>query len=73
MPTRQRSWRINPTPWIEHQIESLSRREGRSLSNMMLKLLTEALEQRRQAQTRPADIDRLVALLKAPANAESAS
>ena len=67
MPVKQRSWRINPSPYIEQQIESLARRENRSLSNMMHKLLSEALEQRRQAQTKPADIERLVALLTAPA------
>ncbi len=73
MPSNKRCWRITPTPAVEYQVEALARRENRSLANMMLKLLTEALEQRRQAQTRPADIDRLVALLKAPADTAPAS
>jgi hypothetical protein len=74
MPTTKRCWRITPTAFVESQVEALAKREGRSLSNMMLKLLGEALEARRLASANQSgEVRKLVALLTAPAAPSSAA
>jgi len=47
-------WQVRPDPWTEQQVESLARRENRSLSNMICTLCMRALEtQRTQRQIDP--------------------
>ena len=47
--TAKRCWRITLTnSALEQQVEHLARREGRSLSNMLHRLLVEALDRRRE-------------------------
>lgn len=65
MPTARRSLRLILEPGIEHQIEQLSKREGRSLAGICNRLLSEALSARRGAS---AEIARLVESIKAPAS-----
>jgi hypothetical protein len=38
-----RNWRIRPTPAVEYGVERMARSEGRTLSNMLARLLQEAL------------------------------
>jgi hypothetical protein len=45
-----RCWRINPSEAIDYTVEQLARRESRSTSNMLMVLLKEAIEARRQVQ-----------------------
>jgi hypothetical protein len=40
-------WRLNPPPGIHHQVRTLALREGRSVSNMLLRLVAEALDARK--------------------------
>jgi hypothetical protein len=65
----ERNWRIRPTPAVEHAVEQIARKEGRSLSNTLHKLLTEAIDARRQLSS-PTEVERLVAILRAPADAD---
>jgi len=62
--------RIVATDWVERQINDHARREGRSLSQMGLRLLTEALDSRRAAA---ASVDRLIQVLRSADDAESAT
>jgi hypothetical protein len=67
-PSSRRSWRIVPSSYLESQIETLARRENRSLSNMLARLLSEALEHRRAASN---EISTLVQMIRgAPAHQE---
>ena len=68
MPSQKRCWRLTPTPAIEYQVEALARKEGRSLANMMLKLLGEALDARRKATT---EVDRLAAAIRGVVGADA--
>jgi hypothetical protein len=43
-----RNWRIVPPPQVAYEIHQLALAEGRSRSNMILRLVTEALEKRRR-------------------------
>jgi len=61
MSNNKRCWRITPTPALEYAVESLARKEGRSLANMMFKLLGEAIDARRKAD---ADVSKLVAAIR---------
>jgi hypothetical protein len=45
MPSK-RCWRIVPDPHVERGVEDFARREGRSLSSMMNRLLAEAIIER---------------------------
>jgi hypothetical protein len=54
--------RIVATDWISQQVECAARREGRSVSAMGLRLLTESLDIRKKSS---AEIDSLVAALRA--------
>ena len=45
MPSK-RCWRIVPDPHVERGVEDFARREGRSLSSMMNRLLAEAITER---------------------------
>lgn len=58
--------RIVATDWIAQQTESLARKEGRSLSQMGLRLLTESLDARKKSS---AELDALVVALKSKAPA----
>jgi hypothetical protein len=60
-----RSWRLNPSPFVEHHVERLAREENRSLSNMMERLITEAINHRRQAEAMRPEISRLAAVIAA--------
>ncbi len=39
-------WRIRPTPYVEYHVQQIALKEGRSLSNTLHKLLTEAIDAR---------------------------
>ena len=66
------NWRISEPPaHVAYAVESLARREGRPLANLLLKLINEALEQRRQAQIESAEHRQFVALLTTPADADA--
>jgi hypothetical protein len=55
------------SPGIEYGVGSLARKEGRSLSNMMVKLLGEALDARRLAvSASPDEVRKLFSILSAP-------
>lgn len=69
MPSK-RCWRLTPTPAVEYQVEHLARRENRSLANMLNRLLVEALDARRTADTR---VDALVKAIRGTAGGESVS
>ena len=58
-----RNWRIRPTPAIEHAVESIARREGRSLSNTLHKLLSEAVAARRAIAERAPEVVRLAEII----------
>jgi hypothetical protein len=65
MTSRPNLIRIVSTEWTLRQVEDLARREGRTLSAMGQRLVTEALEARKSAVTNATkDVDRLVAALK---------
>jgi hypothetical protein len=66
MTTPTRNWRIRPNTAIEYAVEHMARCEGRSLSNMLGRLLDEAIDARRAAQAKAQahDVDRLVAMMK---------
>ena len=49
-------WRIRPTPYVEHHVQQIARNEGRSLSNALHKLLTEAINFRHQTDQRLTEI-----------------
>ena len=64
------NWRISEPPaHVAHQVEALARRENRRLANMLLQLISEALEQRRHAEVETAEHRKLVAMIRAPADA----
>jgi len=43
----KRCWRINPDQALDYQVFSLARRESRSVSNMLVVLIREAIAARR--------------------------
>jgi hypothetical protein len=57
----QPCWRLNPDLAVHHAVESLARREARSVSSMLTILVKEALNQRRQAD---GAVDSLVAAFR---------
>ncbi len=65
----KRSWRLNPSAFIEHHVERLAREESRSLSNMMERLLTEAINHRRQAEAMRPEINRLASVIAGTSDA----
>jgi hypothetical protein len=63
--------RIVATDWIAAQVHDAARKEGRTVSAMGQRLLSEALDVRKAATS---DVQRIVAALKAsPADAKSSS
>jgi hypothetical protein len=69
MPASKRAWRLFPPPGIEHQVEQLARRENRSLANMCVRLIGEALDNRRiTSAAQNGEVKELVAMLTAPAS-----
>jgi hypothetical protein len=73
MPTPKRSWRVIPGPGLEYAVEQLARREGRSLGNMCVKLISEAVDARKlAAKSQSPEVRALVAMLTTPANAAPA-
>jgi hypothetical protein len=55
------NWRIRPTTYVQHHVQQIAVREGRSLSNTMHKLLTEAIDARRKGE---ASVDQLIATIR---------
>jgi hypothetical protein len=64
MPSPKRSWRVIPNRFVEHHVTRLARDEGRSLSNMCARLLSEALHARLRIEARRTDHDDLVAAIR---------
>jgi CopG-like RHH_1 or ribbon-helix-helix domain, RHH_5 len=64
----KRYWRINPTPFVEQNVERMAREESRSLSNMMDVLLKQAIHARVarefQEQQRSTEHDALVRTIR---------
>lgn len=58
-----RCWRINPSPWLDAQVEQLARREGRSTSNMLTKLVSEAINARQAIERRAPEVARLASII----------
>jgi hypothetical protein len=58
-------WRIKPNAYVEHHVQRIARAEGRSLSNCLHRLLSEAIGARLTAD---ANVGRLAALLTAVAS-----
>jgi hypothetical protein len=54
-------WRINPPDGLHYQVEDMARREGRSVANLLVRLVNEAISARRQANN---DTAALVAMIK---------
>ncbi len=63
MPTSPRNWRIRPTPAVEYAVEQIARREGRTLSNTLHKLLSEAISARRAIEERMPEVAKLAAII----------
>jgi hypothetical protein len=59
------SWRIAPSEHLAREVRALALAEGRSDTAMLTRLISEALSQRRKADTAAS---RLVEILKAPAS-----
>jgi hypothetical protein len=49
----RKCWRINPDAGLDYQVESLARRESRSVSNMLFVLIKEALAARARSEQYP--------------------
>jgi hypothetical protein len=54
-------WRITPTPFVEDGVRKIAEREGRTLSNCLHKLLTEALMQRKRQHRKLEEMKKLAA------------
>lgn len=63
MPTTTRNWRIRPAPAVEYAVEQIARREGRTLSNTLHKLLSEAIAVRRRIEAQQPEVARLAAII----------
>jgi hypothetical protein len=61
--------RVVSTDWVEMQVQSLARKEGRSLSGMALRLLNEALDARKAATN---DVNKIVAIIRGAVSAAPA-
>jgi hypothetical protein len=53
---RKSHWRLNPTPFEEQYIRQASLREGRTLSQMVHRLVFEAIMQRHSAERQTTEI-----------------
>jgi hypothetical protein len=49
-------WRLKPTPFVDAGVRAIALREGRSISNTLHKLVTEALQGR---ERRRAELERI--------------
>jgi hypothetical protein len=47
-------WRITPNEYVAHHVQTIATREGRTLSNTLHRLLTEAIDARRAADQKVA-------------------
>jgi hypothetical protein len=63
---KQVLWRLTPTAAEEHFIRNAALKEGRKLSDMTHKLLSEAIQARQAAQHQTAEVQRLASLLREP-------
>jgi hypothetical protein len=43
-------WRIAPPPWLGETVRTLALSEGRSQANMLIRLVSEAIQARRAAE-----------------------
>jgi predicted secreted protein len=59
-------WRLKPNHFVDAGVRAIATREGRSLSNAMHKLLTEALMAREKRKLELERIKALAAKAKAP-------
>jgi hypothetical protein len=57
-------WRLTPTPAEEHYIRNAAQKEGRKLSDMTHKLLSEAILARQLAATEVQKLSRLAKVIR---------
>jgi hypothetical protein len=65
---KQVLWRLTPTAAEEHFIRNAAAREGRKLSDMTHRLLSEAIMARQAAQHQVGEVARLATLLRTPSD-----
>jgi hypothetical protein len=59
------NWRVAPPPGIAFSVAEIAKREGRSVSNTITRLLGEAVDARRVADAQPNNLEvkRLLAII----------
>jgi hypothetical protein len=60
----QTNWRITPPPWLGEAVRNLASSEGRTQANMLLRLVSEAVQTRRAIEARTPEVARLESLIR---------
>jgi hypothetical protein len=58
------NWRIEPPPWLGEAVRKLALSEGRTQSNMLVRLVSEAVQTRRAIEARTPEAARLESLIR---------
>jgi hypothetical protein len=58
------NWRITPPPWLGEAVRNLASSEGRTQANMLLRLVSEAVQTRRAIEARTVEAARLESLIR---------
>jgi CopG-like RHH_1 or ribbon-helix-helix domain, RHH_5 len=61
-------WRLNPPPGIHARVQEMATQEGRSVSNLLVRLVGEALTQRSRDAALRGEKDQLIELLRKQAS-----
>jgi hypothetical protein len=62
--TNKIQWRVAPPLHLAEAVRQMAMREGRSDTNMLTRLVSEAVAARRAAESRRPEIDRLIDIIR---------